>query len=75
MSLWPNWLGVRLQSSDGCCWEIKSHWRQFRSKFIFPEYFGLADLLLDFLSDLLIVKNPNGRQPIVNRVVAQKATD
>ena len=21
---WPNWLGVRLQSSDDCCWEIKS---------------------------------------------------
>ena len=58
MSGWPNWLGVRLQSSDSCCWEIKSHWRQLFSKFIFPEYFCLTDLLSDFLSDLLIGKNP-----------------
>ena len=27
-SWWPHWLGVRLQISYGCCWEIKSHWRQ-----------------------------------------------
>ena len=59
MSGWPNLLGVRLQSSDGCCCEIKSHWRQLLSKFIFPGFFCLTDLLSDFLSDLLIVKNPN----------------
>ena len=58
MSPRPKWLGVRLQSSNGCCWEIKSHWRQLFSKFIFPEFFCLADLLSAFLSDILIVKNP-----------------
>ena len=57
---WPKWLGVRLQRCDGCCWEIKSHWRQLFGKFIFPEFFCLADILSDFLSDLLIVKNPSG---------------
>ena len=35
MSGWPNWLGARLQSNDGCCWEIKSHLRELFSKFIF----------------------------------------
>ena len=60
MSWWPHWLGIRLQSTDGCCWEIKSHWRQHFSKFIFPYFFCQADLLSDFLSDILIVKNPIG---------------
>ena len=32
-----------------------------RSKFIFPEFIYLTDLLPDFLSDLLIVKNLIGR--------------
>ena len=54
MSGWSHWLGIRLQMNDGCCWEIKSHWRQLFSKFIFPELFCLTDLL----SDLLIVQNP-----------------
>ena len=55
---WPKWLGVRLQRSNGCCWEIKSHWRQLFSKFFFPDFFCLADLLSAFLSEILIVKNP-----------------
>ena len=28
MSRWPQWLGVRLQSNDGCCWEFNFHLRQ-----------------------------------------------
>ena len=60
-----NWLDVRLQSKDGCCWEIKSHWRQLFSKFIFPEFYCLADILSDFLSDILISKNPNDIKIVV----------
>ena len=36
MSGWPNWLGIRLQSSDGCCWEMKSC---FLVNLFFPEFF------------------------------------
>ena len=65
MSEWPHWLSIRLQSIDGCCWEIKSHWRKLFSKFIFPELFCLTDLLSDILSDLLIVKsNRSNRSPV-----------
>ena len=52
MSGWPHWSGIRLQTSDGCCWEFTSHWRQL----FFLEFIYLTEILLD----LLIVKNPNG---------------
>ena len=45
---------VRLRMSDGCCWEPNSHWRQvFLVNLFFPEFI----CLIDFLSDLFIVKN------------------
>ena len=28
VSGWPRWLGIRLQTSDVCCSEFNSHWRQ-----------------------------------------------
>ena len=56
---WPKWLGIRLQSSDGCCWRSNPTGGNFLVNLFFRNCFCLADVLSAFLSDMLIVKNPN----------------